>query len=171
MTMLVLERSFEPPLSPQSVIDIARRSAWCFEQYRVEWLGSLLAIDGRSMVCRFEAPDAESTRQALITIEADIGRLWEGTTHAVEDPEEPNVIVERSFEAPVALADVQALEDASQWCLDARNVRFVKTFFSTDRKRMLCLYRAPDAESVRAAQHQAQMPLDRVWSFEEVLLR
>jgi hypothetical protein len=28
---------------------------------------------------------------------------------------------------------------------------------------MLCLYRAPDAEAVRRAQKQAQMPFDTVW--------
>jgi hypothetical protein len=33
---------------------------------------------------------------------------------------------------------------------------------------MLCLYRGPDAESVKAAQLQAQMPLARVWAFEEI---
>ena len=170
MTMLVLERSFDPPLTRHMVIEIARSSAWCFEQYRVDWLGSLLAADGRSMVCRFSAPDAESIRQALTTIDTDTRRLWQGTTHEVEDAAHPNVIVERSFEMPVELADLQAKEDAGQWCLDSYDVRFVRTFFSTDRRRMLCLYCAPDAESVRAAQLKAQMPLERVWSFEEIRL-
>jgi len=168
MTMLVLERSFDPALTRPMVIDIARNSAWCFEQYRVDWLGSLLAADGRSMVCRFSAPDAESIRQALATIDADTRRLWQGTIHEVDEPRTPNVVVERSFAAPVSLADVQAKEDAGQWCLDTYDVRFVRTWFSADRTRMLCLYSAPDAESVRAAQLQAQMPLERVWSFEEI---
>ena len=168
MTMLVLERHFDPALTRPMVIDITHSSAWCLEQYRVDWLGSLLSADGRSMVCRFSAPDAESIRQALATVGADTRRLWPGTVHEVDEPAVPNVMVERSFGAAVSLAEVQAKEDAGQWCLDAHDVRFVSTWFSLDHKRMLCLYNAPDAESVRAAQLQAQMPLERVWSFEEI---
>lgn len=168
MTELVLERSFDPALTRHDVIELARRSGWCFEQYRVDWLGSLLSVDGRSMVCRFNARDAESIRQCLTTIDTDMRNLWEGTAHEVDEPAEANVIVERSFAEPAELDQVQAQENASQWCLDARNVRFVRTFFSVDRRRMLCLYNAPDAESVKAAQLQAKMPLDRVWSFQEI---
>ena len=38
--------------------------------------------------------------------------------------------------------------------------------FSTDGRRSLCLYRAPDAEAVRLAQHEAGLPFDVVWPFE-----
>ena len=31
----------------------------------------------------------------------------------------------------------------------------------------MCLYRAPDAESVRIAQREAGMPVERVWSFRQ----
>jgi Nickel responsive protein SCO4226-like len=42
-------------------------------------------------------------------------------------------------------------------------VRFLRTYFSADRRRMLCVYDAPDAESVRAAQQTIAMPVERVW--------
>jgi hypothetical protein len=74
------------------------------------------------------------------------------------------VMVERSFDSPVAFEDIQALEDAGAWCLEAHQVTFIKTFFSADRKRMLCLYEAPDAESVRLAQKKAEVPFDCAWS-------
>ena len=79
-----------------------------------------------------------------------------------------NVIVERTFDEPVALEEVQAIEDAGAWCLETHNVEFVRTFFSTDRKRMVCAYRAPDAESVRLAQREAKMPFTDVWSFQRL---
>ena len=73
---------------------------------------------------------------------------------------------ERSWAEAVDIADIQAMEDAGSWCLDTYNVKFVRSYFSTDRKRMLCLYAAPDAESVRQAQRQINMPMDSVWAFE-----
>jgi Protein of unknown function (DUF4242) len=74
------------------------------------------------------------------------------------------VVVERSFREPVAFEDVQALEDRSAWCLEAHGVRFLRTYFSRDRRRMVCLYEAPDAESVRLAQEKAGLPFQRAWA-------
>lgn len=165
---LVLERSFDVPLTAGDVKNIARDTTWCFEMHRVDWHGSMLSADGQSLVCCFSAADQESIRQALRKAEADMRRLWAGTVHEVANAPEPNVLVERSFPEPVELGDVQAQEDANQWCLDVRNVRFVRTFFSRDRRRMLCLYSAPDAESVREAQREARMPVDRIWAFDRV---
>jgi len=168
MTELILERSFDPALTRDDVIAIAMDTGWCFEAYNVSWLGSMLAEGGRSMVCRFEAADAESVRQALRQIRADTSRLWPGTTHEVPEPAVANVIVERDFAEPADLAELQAREDAKQWCLDSYSVKFVRTHLARDRKRMLCLYSAPDAEAVRSAQSQAGMPFSRVWSFSQI---
>lgn len=78
------------------------------------------------------------------------------------------VLLERRFEQPVTFDEIQALEDAGAWCLSTQNVRFLKTFFSRDRRRMLCLYEAPDAEAVRLAESQAKVPFERAWSCEKL---
>jgi hypothetical protein len=169
MTHLFLEREFETALRPADVVGIARDSSWCFELYGVDWHGSLLRLDGHRMLCRLSAADAESVRQALRRSGSQPGRLWPGTIHDAADSGTPNVLVEREFEEPVALGDIQAIEDAHQWCLDTRNVKFVRTYFSTDRKRMVCLYSGPDAESVREAQREAGLPLAGVWAFQQIL--
>jgi hypothetical protein len=94
--------------------------------------------------------------------------LWPATVHDAPGAGRANVIVERSFDVPCVLDELQAREDARQWCLDAYDVKFVRTLFSCDGKRMLCLYAGPDAEAVRSAQREAGMPVDRVWSFFEI---
>jgi Nickel responsive protein SCO4226-like len=143
-------------------------SAQCFDLHRVRWHGSFLAAAGFDMVCWFSAVDAESIRIALRQNGVDMRRLWRGTVHYGPERVTPNVIVERSFEEPVNLEEVQAIEDASAGCLETHRVKFSRTFFSVDRKRMLCLYEAPDAESVRVAQREAAMPVDRVWAFTRI---
>jgi hypothetical protein len=75
------------------------------------------------------------------------------------------VVVERRFEQPVKFEDIQKIEDEGSWCLEIHNVHFLKTFFSRDRQRMLCLYEAPDAESVRLAEDQARVPYNRALDF------
>ena len=74
------------------------------------------------------------------------------------------VIVEREFEQPVTFEEIQEQETRKISCLKLRGVRFVQSFFSHDRRRMICEYDAPDAESVREAQTRAGMPFTRVWA-------
>lgn len=174
MADVFLERDFDPPITPADL-----HAAWlggmdCLRLHRVEWKGSLLSADGRKLVCHFQAPDAESARIALRSGGADIHRLWPGTIHNAPNllsltVDSANVLVRRSFAEPVSLTEIQAREDAGATCLEVRHVKLVRTCFSTDRRRMLCLYRAPDAESVREAQRYAGMPVEDVWGFAALL--
>lgn len=177
MTDVFLERRFDPPIDREHALELGRLGADCLDIHRVRWRGSLLAQSGRHMVCRFSSADAESVRIALrqleVQLKVDIRCLWPGTLHDAPgmqpgDIDRAKVLVRRSFNEPTELADIQAIEDAGAWCLETHGVSFVRTCFSVDRKRMICLYRAPDAESVRLAQRQAGMPLEDVWSFEHV---
>jgi hypothetical protein len=77
------------------------------------------------------------------------------------------VVVERSFPEPVEFDQVQAAEDAAAWCLQLHHITFVRSFLSLDGRRMVCVYLAPDAESVRKANQTAGLPFDRVWSSTE----
>jgi hypothetical protein len=168
MTHLVLERSFDPPLTVANVQERVRTSGWCFDLHRVNWHGSFLSIGGRQLVCSFESADAESVRIALRMTGTDMRRLWTASVHEASSAEKPNVLVERAFDAPVAFERVHALEESKDWCLAQHRVQWVRSYLSSDGRRMLCLYRAPDAESVRRAQHEAGLEFDALWSFERV---
>ena len=71
------------------------------------------------------------------------------------------VLVERSFPQPVAFEDVRG-RGAS--CLEAHRARFLVSYFSRDRRRMICLYAAPDADSVRLVQEKAGVPFETAWT-------
>lgn len=74
------------------------------------------------------------------------------------------VIVERAFEAARDFSELQALETAAAGCLATYRVRFLRTLFALDRRRMVCFYEAPDAESVRVTQKTAGLPVEHVWT-------
>jgi hypothetical protein len=172
MPHLVLERVFDEPLSRTDFLAGVRRTDWCFEMYRVDWLGSFLSTDGRTLVCTFRAPDVESARNALTKAEADMRRLWTTSVHEAlstgTPPVVPNVIVERTFPAPDTFERLQAAVVAKSWCFEQRRVRWARSYLSTDGRRMLCLYEAPDVEAVRAAQREAELPVAAVWAFERI---
>jgi hypothetical protein len=74
------------------------------------------------------------------------------------------VVVERTFEEPVEFNSIVQAEQRAHWCLELHNVRYVQSYFSADRRRMICIYEAPDAESVRTVNATAKVSFDRVWS-------
>ena len=166
---LILERTFDQPLTPANVVEGGRESAQCFDLHRVRWNGSFLALDGRTLVCSFSAPDMESARLALRDPDTDLSRLWSGTVYTGTNNTVPNVIVERSFAAPVRYEDIKALGEAKAWCLETYNVKYSHTFFSLDRKRMLCFYSAPDTEAVRSVQREAGAPVSAIWAGSAVI--
>ncbi len=171
MAHVILQHSPEPPLSFGELPTIDAQAAGCFDLHGVHRVRSHLRHDGRRAMCEFEAPDAESVRIGLRQLGVEYDRVWSATIHEPGDaPAAPErgpaerVVVERSFDVPVDFAEIQAMEDRGAWCLELHRVRSVQTFFSLDRRHMICLYEAPDAESVRLAQSKAGMPFERVWS-------
>jgi len=173
MTDVFLEREFDPPLTPERLGEMVADTGGCLSLHRVDAVASFLSSDRCRMICHFRGPDAESVRNALRKARSDMTRCWPGTTHdapgvAEDDIASANVVIQRRFDDPVELAAIQAIEDEGAWCLDAYNVKFLRTHFSADHRSMVCLYRAPDAEAVRSAQRQAKMPFDHIWAFTRV---
>ena len=181
MTMVVLETDFKTPASPEVLHGVEKGTVWCMSVYGVELTLHYLSKDGLRLVCVFNAPDAESLR--LSVRQAGIApprSMWSSTMHDPPGSKATDVpllaehglnlsVVERNFDAPVDFSDIQSIEDEAASCLALHRVRFVRTYFSFDRRRMLCLYEAPDAESVRIANREARLPFERVWAAQIVL--
>jgi hypothetical protein len=79
------------------------------------------------------------------------------------------VVVERSFEhSGTQLAELEALEAPLGDCMSARGVLPLGSYFSLDRRHLVCLYESPDAESVRELQGHGELPYDRIWAANEL---
>lgn len=172
MNDVFVERRYETPLGDADMQAMVQSAGTCLDIHRVTWHRSLLSADCRTLVCHFSGPDAESVRIALRQAGSVPGSVWAGTIHDAPGVTEEgiaaaNVLVSRSFDRPTDIAEIQAIEDAGSGCLETHRVRFVRTYYSKDRRRMICLYSAPDAESVRIAQREAGMPVDRIWAFRQ----
>ena len=168
-THMFLQRRFEQPVTVDDVRAHVRDDAWCHLIHKVQWRGSFLSMDGHTLVCWFTAADLESIRVAVRQSGADTQFLWAGTVHEDEpQPPVPNILVERSFEDPVTFETVHARAKAARGCLEIHRVKYSRSFFSADRRRMLCFYQSPDTESVRIIQREAGLPADSVWPLQTI---
>lgn len=180
MAFVVAERTMPGPQTPAQVGDSIRGGRWCNDLYGISHCGSLLAPDRHRVICFYRAPDAESVRDTSQRLGAPYDHIWSATLHGPVGPDpvtalpqdhgspetspaRSTVLVRRSFDAPVAFEELQAREQAHGWCLDSHQVRFLQSFLSIDRRRMLCLYAAPDAEAVRQVQRQTGLPVEQLW--------
>jgi hypothetical protein len=175
MTAVVAEREFRSPCGEDDLHASVASSDLCMRLYGVRAERHYLATDGMRVACIFDAPDAEAMRSVVRTAGfAPPKAIWSAVIHPgdgdngkglprLSDPAHALAIVERSFPEPVSFADVDAIEKRSGGCLSLHRVRFLRSYFSIDGRRMLCLYEAPDVESVRFANRQAGLPFDLAW--------
>jgi hypothetical protein len=76
------------------------------------------------------------------------------------------VVVERSFAEPVELDRVQSRALAE--CLRRYGGRARYSLFSRDRRHLVGVFEAPDADAVRAAHDESGFPYDRLWAAQSL---
>jgi len=165
MSIVVVERSFRAPVAFEDVQAAEERAAGCLEAHGVRFLRTYFSRDRRRMVCLYEAPDAESVRLAQEKAGLPFERAWAARVvrHPAEEPAGDAVVLERALPQPL---DEGAIRDAAvrgAWCLEQHACRTVWSYLSGDGRRCLCVFSAPDAESVRQTQRQTGMPYETAW--------
>ncbi|MCA8981348.1 MAG: DUF4242 domain-containing protein [Planctomycetes bacterium] len=79
MSTLIVERTFDAPLSDESLAAVMERLGPCLEEYGVTWVRSFLSADRCRMLCHYEAPDAEAVRASNRAAEAIFDSVWPAT--------------------------------------------------------------------------------------------
>jgi hypothetical protein len=76
MAILIVEQSFEIPLTDEEHDRAASRLDPCLEQHGARWMRSYLAADRKRIVCEFEAADAEAVRASYRSAGVSFDRVW-----------------------------------------------------------------------------------------------
>lgn len=85
MTRVLVEHVFTEPFTDERAMAVARQLDPCIEVRNGAWRRSSLSKDRLRMVCEFEAPDAESVREAHRSAGVPFERVWAAHVFAVED--------------------------------------------------------------------------------------
>ena len=86
MAILVLEQTFEPPMTDEQLNAAARRLDKCLEQHGARWMRSYVSGDRRRMICEFEAPDAEAVRESARSAGVSFDACWPASLFSRENP-------------------------------------------------------------------------------------
>jgi hypothetical protein len=85
MARVLVEHVFGEPLSDEQFASMGKRVDPCLEVRNGAWRRSSLSLDRKKLVCEFEAPDADSVREALRAAAVPYERVWGANVFAVED--------------------------------------------------------------------------------------
>jgi hypothetical protein len=179
MSVVIIEQDFSVPLTARDIVSPGERTLSCMELYGAHARRHYLARGGMRCMCVFEAPDAEAVRSAFRMADRDAPTgIWAATIYPEDGAGQPPALrnrdfcfalVERSFAEPVEYAEVKAVEEVGAYSRNLREVRFVRSYLASSRKRMVCVYEAPDVEAVRTVNRHAGLPFERAWAVELIV--
>ena len=76
------------------------------------------------------------------------------------------LIFEKEFDPPLTEEQHNLDGERVDPCLEAYGARWIRSYLSTDRRRIVCEFEADDAEAVRSAFRSAGIAFARVWTAE-----
>jgi hypothetical protein len=82
MVHLIVEQTFDAPLTDEEHGDLGQKLDRCLDAYGARWMRSYIATDRRRMVCEFEAPDAEAVRSSYRSAGVSFDRVWTAELYA-----------------------------------------------------------------------------------------
>jgi SAM-dependent methyltransferase len=104
MARMMAEHVFQEPLTDERYTDGAKKLDPCLEVRNGLWRRSSLSADRLRMICEFEAPDAESVREAMRGAGIPFERVWPAQVFAIEDYPEMVKRLRALLGAPAAAA-------------------------------------------------------------------
>ena len=80
------------------------------------------------------------------------------------DPNLADVFVERTVNGPLSKNDICLATDDMVGCFDLYKVEWLESLIGIEDERLICHFRAPDAESVRVALRNSGTEFDALWA-------
>src|ERR1700694_4107269 len=86
MANMVLEQTFESPVTPEELNEMAKRVDRCLEMHGARWMRSYLSTDRKRMICEFEAADADKVRESYRSAGVNFERVWTADVYSRDVP-------------------------------------------------------------------------------------
>ncbi len=162
--IVIVEREVDRPVDPDIMHRMEAAVRWCFEQYRVAYRYSFIALDNCRCASVYEAPDVESLRITQRSAGLPVARAWRATLSGEPIvPAGQHLVVALhaasvTLEAPAVAARLTAAADD----LAGRGIAPIVQAVACDGSRWLGVFVAPDVDVVGSACKALDLPAS-VW--------
>jgi hypothetical protein len=76
------------------------------------------------------------------------------------------IVIETTYDQPFTDEDWNTDSAKVIPCLEQRGARWIRSLVSSDRRRSVCEFEAPDAEAIRESYRRVGIGFDRMWIAE-----
>lgn len=168
MSKVIVESIYDQPLTAEILEEADARTLPCLEARDAHWCYSLLSTDRCRMICTFDAPDAESVRDAYRKAGGLFKQIWSAEILSPEgsapDRDAACLKVIEGTYPPFTQDTWNAFHDKTLAYYAEFDIEWIRSFVSPDRRRVICEVNAPDTAAIRETYRKLEMPINRVWS-------
>jgi hypothetical protein len=169
MSLIIAETIAEQPITKELLKDADERIFPCFTARNVTWRYSLLSLDSHRMICTFDAPDAESVRDAYRRAGLPPRPVWTGDLiQLTAQPQRSSTlrhVIEGTY-PPLSEADWNEISHKLlHYCAECE-IEWLQSYLSLDRTRVIYELNAADIQPIQANLNQFGISCDRIWSAE-----
>jgi hypothetical protein len=167
MTLVVVERNAQSAAHSECVAREQAASAYLTER-SVRALAGYVSRDQRASVCLYEAPSAEAVQLAHSALELPFERVWaaQAVRFADRDTAGPNlhtVVTTRTPPIPPTAGLMRTVTLLGRGCLRTHRTTPLISYLALKGSRTVCIFEAPDTESVRVANRRMWLPIEDAW--------
>jgi hypothetical protein len=138
------------------------------------WQESLIDADRERVLSRYRVPEPSILFESLTRRGMRARAIWSGTLRrpatapAWSGQSVSFIDVVAEFE-PSGAGTPDTIPDECALCFKIHGIDLIQSFVADDRSRVISIFRAPDAESIRLAYRHAAYAPDRVWPCTRLL--
>lgn len=178
MKLAVLERTFSPefaaPMTNDNWMQVNHTLDGCLEARQVQWLHSLVSVNGDRAVCLFQVPYAETLREACREARMPFQRVWQADLWLEQDPASfPQgcslVVVAVNHDPPMTKTRHEFSKQKAEGCFQELKIQPAFSAVSLDGTYSICAFSATTAEDVRSFYRKMGQPFQQIW--KAILIR
>jgi hypothetical protein len=173
MSLVIVETVTEKPMTDADLQEADEIGLPCLQAHGVTWRYSLLSSDRYQMICLFDAPDAMSVRNSYAKLGVDKRAIWAGELLQPQDislqQDLTELYVIQAHYPVLSEAEWNEVQQKFVQCCTASGVKWLRSYVSLDRTRVIYELDAPDADSLGEVQRQAGLSRNGVWMAQRLL--
>lgn len=172
MKLAVSQMMFSPPLSTPMTYDhwmqVTESLDGCMEARSIQWLYSLVSVQGDRSLCVYQVPYVEALREAYREGRMPVQQMWAAEMWGEKNPQSFTqdasvIIVESNYDPPINKTMIEAIKYQNRSCMHELNVQSAFSVLSLDGTHSACAFSASSAEQVRSLSRKLGIPFERVW--------
>ncbi|HEY9638994.1 MAG TPA: hypothetical protein V6C57_00845 [Coleofasciculaceae cyanobacterium] len=171
MKFAITEMTFSPPLTTPVTYDAWMQTTQsldgCIAVRHIQWLYSLVSMQGDRSLCVYGVPYADALREAYREARMPFQQILPAEQWLDQEPKSFQhdclMVAEVRYNPPITKSIYESQKQQAAGCFSELNIQYAWSVITLDGTRSHCMFSAACAEDVRSLYRKLNAPFDRVW--------